>query len=112
MASVVAALAALHGIGAWAAARFPALSATMHAIGTAALGGAIALAGQIYNMDEHWPSAILLWAAGAWIGAYLLRDTAQLALAALLTPAWIAAERSEFPSGLVWTGAFLIPLPE
>ncbi|MEZ5401108.1 MAG: DUF2157 domain-containing protein [Bryobacteraceae bacterium] len=91
---VAAALAALHGCGAYSAWRFPALSATLHTTGTAVFGGAIALAGQIFNLSEHWPTGILLWAAGAWAGWWLLRDWPHVVLAALLTPAWLIAEWS------------------
>jgi len=41
-----------------------AMGVTLHAVGTVALGGAIALAGQMFNMEEHWPAAVLLWATG------------------------------------------------
>ena len=74
------------------AAPSPGLSATLHACGTAALGGGIFLAGQIFHLSEHWPGGLLLWALGAWAGWALLRDWPQALLAALLTPAWLAGE--------------------
>ena len=58
-------IAAFHAGGALAAGRFEGLSISLHTIGTIALGAGIALAGQIYHLSEHWPSAILLWAVGA-----------------------------------------------
>ena len=58
----------------------------LHAVGTVALGGAIAMAGQIFNMQEHWPSAVLLWAVGAIAGWLLLGDWPHLALTAILAP--------------------------
>jgi hypothetical protein len=64
----------------------------MHAVGTISLGGAIALAGQIFNMQEHWPNAILLWTLGAIAGWLLLKDWPQLALAAILAPFYLAGE--------------------
>jgi uncharacterized membrane protein len=57
-----------------------------------ALGAGIGLAGQIFHVQDHWPSGILLWAMGAWAGVRLLRDWPQTALAAFLTPAWITGE--------------------
>ena len=81
-----------HVAGALGADRFPAMSQTLHAVGTSALGGGIALSGQIFNLDEHWPGGILLWAVGAAAGWLVLRHTAQLALVAILTPAWLVAE--------------------
>jgi uncharacterized membrane protein len=91
---LVGAVALFHLAGAFAADRSPALSATLHACGTVALGGGIFLAGQIFNLEEHWPGGLLLWALGAWIGWALLRDWPQALLAALLTPAWLAGEWS------------------
>jgi len=38
----------------------------------AALGGGIFLSGQIFHLQEHWPGGLLLWAAGAWVGWWLL----------------------------------------
>lgn len=58
------------------------------------LGAAIALAGQIYNLSEHWPSAVMLWALGAAIAWLLLRQWPQAALTAILVPAWLASEWS------------------
>jgi hypothetical protein len=85
-------IAAFHLGGAISSERSRALSATLHACGTAALGGGIFLAGQIFHLSEHWPSGLLLWALGAWVGWGLLRDWPQVLLAALLTPAWLAGE--------------------
>ena len=61
-------------------------------MGTVATGAAIALVGQIFNIQEHWPAAVLLWALAALAGWMLLRDQAQQTLALLLVPAWIFCE--------------------
>jgi uncharacterized membrane protein len=89
---VVSMVAIFHAAGAYAAPRMEALAIALHGIGTATLGAGIYLSGQIFNMSEHWPAAILMWAAGAWVGWYLRRDWVQFAFAALLTPAWIGSE--------------------
>ena len=105
-------LAALH-IGAAVSWRFPALATTLHAIGTAGLGAAIAISGQVFNMDEHWPAAIFLWAVGAWVGYGALRDLPQLAMAAVLTPAWVISEvefRHAIPDLSPWSAAFVAML--
>ena len=81
-----------HVGGAVIADRFRAMSEALHGVGTAALGGGIALSGQIFNLQEHWPGGILLWAIGAAAGWFLLRHTTQLALVAILTPAWLVGE--------------------
>lgn len=85
-------LAAFHVAGALATERFPVLATALHGVGTIALGAGIFLSAQIFNLQEHWPSGVLLWALGAWIGVGLLGDWVQGALAAILTPAWLASE--------------------
>src|ERR1035438_10379549 len=72
--------------------RLRALGLALHAVGTVALGGGIFLAGQIFNLEEHWPGGILLWAIGAVLSWLVLRDWLEATLAALLVPAWIASE--------------------
>ncbi len=78
--------------GAFTAERFPALSVTFYAIGTVCVGAGVFLAAQIFNLQEHWPNGILLWAIGALAGWVLLRNWTQAALLALLAPAWLAGE--------------------
>ena len=83
--------------------RIRALGMALHAVGTVALGGGIFLAGQIFNLEEHWPGGILLWAIGAVLSWLVMRDWLQATLAALLVPAWIASEwsvRAEHFSGM------------
>jgi uncharacterized membrane protein len=74
--------------------RLRSLGLALHAVGTVALGGGIFLAGQIFNLQEHWPGGILLWAIGALLSWLVLRDWLQATLTALLVPAWIACEWS------------------
>ncbi len=88
-------VAVFHAGGAFAEDRFGGLAMTLHGLGTAALGAGIYLSGQIFNMSEHWPTGILLWAIGAWAGWFLRRDWGQLCFVCLLTPAWIAGEWAE-----------------
>ena len=85
-------VAIFHVAGAFTAERFSVLSTTLHAVGTISLGAGIFLAGQIFNLQEHWPGGLLLWALGAWVAYALLRDWPQAALAALLTPMWLGGE--------------------
>ncbi len=89
---LLAMVAAFHVSGAVAAGRFAALSTGLHAVGTASLGAAIFLSGQIFHLEEHWPGGVMLWALGAAVGWALLRDVAQGTLLALLGPAWLASE--------------------
>lgn len=89
---VVALVAAFHLAAAAVTHRFPAMATALHAVGTVACGAGIYLAGQIFNLNDHWPAALMLWALGAAIGWALLRDGPQLALFALLLPAWLTSE--------------------
>jgi hypothetical protein len=85
-------VAGFHVAGALTADRFQGLSTALHAVGTAALGAGIAVAGQIFNLDEHWPVGILLWAVGAGAGWWVLRQLPQFALLSVLTPVWLVSE--------------------
>ena len=89
-------LALLHGLGIWCVDKNPKLSTALHGLGTIALGAAIYLTGQIFNLSEHWPTGVLLWAIGASLGHWLLRDWLQGALAAMLIPSWLASEWVEY----------------
>ncbi len=104
---VLAMLVFFHGIGILARERFAALATAMHALGTVSAGAAIALIGQIFNMQEHWPAAILLWALCAAAGWFLLRDQFQQALALLLFPAWIISEWTERTSSYAGHGIYI-----
>jgi Predicted membrane protein (DUF2157) len=78
--------------GALTAERFRALSLTFHAIGTICVGAGIFLAAQIFNLQEHWPNAILMWAIGALAGWILVQHWSQAILVAILVPAWLVGE--------------------
>ena len=93
--AVLAMVAGFHLGGALTAGRWPGFATALHGLGTLALGAGIFLAGQIFNLQEHWPGGLMLWSLGTWLGYALLRDWVQGALAALLTPAWILGEWSE-----------------
>jgi uncharacterized membrane protein len=96
--------------------RFPALSTTLYTIGTICVGAGIFLTAQIFNLQEHWPSGILLWALGALVGWLLLRQWPQGVLLSLLVPAWLLGEwevrtRGDiFRSPLVVEGMLLLSL--
>jgi uncharacterized membrane protein len=92
MSVVLLLVSVFHAGGAAVAGRFEALSIALHTVGTVALGAGIALAGQIFNMAEHWPTAILLWALGAALGWMLLGHWTQASLVAILAPWWLAGE--------------------
>jgi uncharacterized membrane protein len=89
---VLVLVAIFHVAGAFSVSRFPELATALHGLGTIAAGAGIYLSAQIFNLQEHWPGGIMLWAVAAWIAWWILRDWVQAALAAMLTPAWLAAE--------------------
>jgi hypothetical protein len=76
-------------------------------VGTASTGAAIALTGQIFNIQEHWPAAILLWAISALAAWALLHDEAQQTLALLLIPAWMIAEFTYYAENHIGQGAYI-----
>lgn len=88
--------------------RMRSLGLALHGVGTVTLGGGIYLAGQIFNLQEHWPGAILLWALGALLSWVVLREWLQATLAALLIPAWIASEWAVHGERIFGTDRFLI----
>jgi uncharacterized membrane protein len=98
--------------GSWARKRFRVLSTALHAVGTLSTGAAIALVGQIFNIEEHWPAAVLMWALAALAGWILLHDEAQQTLTLLLFPAWLISEFSYYAEGHIgeniYVGRFLI----
>ncbi len=92
---------------AWRGPASAALSTALHAVGTVATGAAIALVGQIFNIQEHWPAAVLLWALAALFGWLLLHDQAQQTLALLLVPAWIFCELGFRTDGYIGDGIYM-----
>ena len=104
---VMAILVLFHGLGIATQERFHGFATTMHALGTLSSGAAIALVGQIFNMQEHWPTAVLLWALCAVVGWWLLGDEFQQTAALLLAPAWLISEWSYRAESYSGTDVFL-----
>lgn len=95
-ATLLTKVAFFHAAGAFTRERSPRLSSALHGVGTAILGASIFLAAQVFNLQSHWPSGILMWAIGAVVGWLLLdRDWVQGAMAAILIPFWLGGEWSE-----------------
>ncbi len=104
---VCAMVAVFHVAGGVVREKYRGLSTALHAVGTVATGAAIALVGQIFNIEEHWPGAVLLWALAALAGWLLLRDQAQETLALLLAPAWIFCEIGYRAGGLIGADVYM-----
>jgi uncharacterized membrane protein len=109
---VVGMVTLFHLAGACTRKGFRGFSTALHAVGTVSTGAAIALVGQIFNIEAHWPAAVLLWALAALTGWILLRDQAQQILTFLLLPAWMLSEFSFYAQGhigeAVYVGRFLL----
>lgn len=89
---VMGTLIVIHAIAIAVREHFDKLAIVLHGVGTLAAGAAIALVGQIFNIQEHWPEGILLWALCALAGWALLGDEVQQTISLLLLPAWIVCE--------------------
>jgi uncharacterized membrane protein len=109
---VLSMVAAFHAAGAVLAQRSHVYSVAMHALGTIALGAGVYLAGQIFNLDEHWPAGVMMWAAGAALAYWLLRDDVQGLFTALLVPTWLIAEWAVAAQPYRWSGAIseIVPM--
>jgi uncharacterized membrane protein len=109
---VMAMVSVFHLGGALSRKGYRGLSTALHAVGTLSTGAAIALVGQIFNVQEHWPAAVLMWALAALAGWLLLGDQAQQTLTLLLVPAWIFAEfdfsAASYGGKEIYLGRFLI----
>jgi uncharacterized membrane protein len=104
---VIAMVSVFHVGGALAREHFRGLSTALHAVGTVSVGAAIALVGQIFNIQEHWPAAILMWALAALAGWALLQDEAQQTLTLLLFPAWIWSEIDFYAGAHIGSDVYL-----
>lgn len=101
----------LHAGGLLVRPRFERMAIALHGVGTVAAGAAIAVVGQIFNIQEHWPAAILLWAICAFAGWALLGDQVQQTITLLLLPTWIICEwavRSDGYRGASLFGARMV----
>jgi uncharacterized membrane protein len=104
---VISMVTVFHLGGAVVREQYHGLSTALHAVGTVSTGAAIALVGQIFNIEEHWPAAILLWAIAALAGWALLHDEAQQTLTLLLVPGWFFCELQFFTDGHIGQAAYL-----
>lgn len=104
---VLAMVAIFHLGGAGVRRDYPATSTTLHAVGTISTGAAIALVGQIFNIQEHWPAAILMWAIAALLGWILLRDQVQQTLTLVLLPSWLVCEWAYSTENQIGTNIYI-----
>ena len=89
---VLAMVALFHLAAAGLGGKSPSLGIALHLAGTTCLGAGIYMAAQIFNLEEHWPGGIMLWALGAVLAWLVLRQWPQALLASLLIPWWLVGE--------------------
>lgn len=67
-----------------------------HVIGTMMFGAGIWLIAQIYNIDEHYPNAFLIWGLGALVLAWAIPSVLQGLIASILLLVWGTSEVVDF----------------
>jgi len=67
-----------------------------HLLGTMMFGAGIWLIAQIYHINEHYPTAFLIWGLGALAFAWILPSVSQGVLACVLISVWGLAEVLNF----------------
>jgi uncharacterized membrane protein len=99
LALVIGALLAAHGAGRWFARGSETnrgLIEGLHALGTTLFGAGIWLVAQIYHIDEHYPTAFLVWSLGALALAWAMPSIVQALLALFLIAFWAGVELFHF----------------
>lgn len=99
LALVFAAVITSHGIALWLRrkrAHQHNLIEGFHLLGTMMFGAGIWLIAQIYNLNEHYPTAILVWGLGALSLAWALPSIIQGLLACILLSVWGLSETLDF----------------
>lgn len=72
------------------------MSEGMHTIGTMLFGAGIWLIAQIYHLDEHYPTALLVWGTAALTLSWALPSIAQAVITLFLFCLWSAFEVYDF----------------
>ncbi len=101
LALVFSALLGAHGAGYYFRGRGASrvyLSEAFFALGTMFFGSGIWLVAQIYNIDEHYPNAFILWGVGALLLAWSLPSLVQGVMASILLVLWCSFENFGFDS--------------
>lgn len=91
---VFAALISVHGAGLFVKRRVT--QETLHVLGTMFFGAGIWLVAQIYHINEHYPTAFLVWGLGALSLAWVLPSLALALLATALMVLWNGFEAYSF----------------
>ena len=93
--AVISMVIVLHGAGI-ATRDSPRFRGLFHVLGSVAFGAAIFLLNEIFHRNSAWQHEMSLWAATTAVAWWLLRDTGQIALLALLAPVAVGGEYIEY----------------
>jgi len=99
LAVILAALIGAHGAGHWLRqpqGRYRAAGEGLHLLGTMLFGAGIWLIAQIYHIEEHYPTAFLIWGIGALAMAWSLPSIPQAIAATILFVLWNCFEAFDF----------------
>jgi uncharacterized membrane protein len=99
LATVFSALAAAHAGGLYlfqTKPRYRAMGEALTVAGTMLFGAGIWLVAQIYHIDEHFPTAFLIWGLGAFLLAWTLPSIFQALIALALLTIWAGTESAAF----------------
>ncbi len=96
LAVIFGSLISSHLLGMFVVGRNRLFGESLFALGTMLMGSAIFLVGQIYHLDSHYPTAILLWSAGALAMAWALPSLTQAFMAICLVILWHVTEVFNF----------------
>ncbi len=80
----------------------------LHVLGTMMFGAGIWLIAQIYHIDEHYPTAFLVWGAGALVLAWAIPSVFQAVMACVLITAWGVSEVMDFQNVHAYSIALIV----
>jgi uncharacterized membrane protein len=96
---IALALLTAHGTGLWlrqSGGRYRTAGEGLHLAGTMFFGAGIWLVAQIYHINEHYPTAFLVWGFGALAIAWALPSISHAVLATVLVVLWNGFEAFDF----------------
>lgn len=79
-----------------------------HVVGTMLFGAGIWLVAQIYNIDEHYPTAFVIWGIGALALAWAIPSVIQGLIASLLLTVWGTSELVDFDNLHIASAALIM----
>ena len=80
----------------------------LHVLGTMMFGAGIWLIAQIYHIDEHYPTAFLVWGAGALVLAWAIPSVFQAFMACVLITVWGVSEVIDFQKVHTYSIALIV----